>query len=90
MTDIRKRLRQPIIAPAIEAGVITPGPLAERLILERREAAAIIDQLVKLVEIMIGTDPNTPITNGGHTVLDYWRRDAEDALNLVTGGETNE
>ncbi len=43
--DIVDRLREPIIADAFEAGKIQSGIIAERLMLERLDAADEIDRL---------------------------------------------
>lgn len=43
MDDLKQRLRDAIVADAFGDGRILSGPLAERLILERREAAAALD-----------------------------------------------
>jgi len=51
MTDIQARLREPIIADAEEKGHITSVFLAERLILERGEAA---DEIARLTEEVHG------------------------------------
>lgn len=52
-----------------------------------REAASVITalraentRLRELVQGLIDNDPDEPISDGGHTVLDLWRHDARAAL----------
>jgi len=52
MSDIVERLREGIIAPAFEAKRITSSLLAERLVLERREAADTITRLTAENEML--------------------------------------
>lgn len=67
MTDILDRLREKIIADAFESGSITSGILTERLILERRDAAAEIERLTERCEAYKGQ------VEGGAIVLELQR-----------------
>lgn len=47
-----------------------------------REAAAEIERLRALVNCLVENDPDEPISDSGHVVLDLWRHDARKALGL--------
>lgn len=47
-------------------------------------AADEIKRLRDLVQTLIENDPDEPISDGGHVVLDLWRHEARQALGIKT------
>lgn len=46
------------------------------------EAADEIDRLRDLIRTLVENDPQEPISDGGHVVLDLWRHEARQALGI--------
>ena len=59
-----------------------PARKIGQLVRESAEAADEIEKLRELVRCLVENDPQDPISDGGHVVLDLWRRDARKALGM--------
>lgn len=40
------------------------------------------DQLVNTIKVLIDNEPDDPVSDGGHTVIDLWRHNARELLGI--------
>lgn len=79
-SDLVERLREPIIGDAFDTGRIVDGALAERIVLERGQAAAEISRLREKVREGEGLLERSQYWSDD-AGLSMWREDVRDFFN---------